>query len=535
MSDFKCFDKTQNNKLLELEAYAMELFYGKEFGAFYRSIIQSWTKIHIGDHAEALSAPQRNSGDAGTAFGNTLITMCLALYVASGGDPKKAYELAHDGERKFEGDDNISAIRMQDEIERLQSVMKLMGVIVEFEFDTGEGGKFLKVQLKEMNGEVVATKAPIEALNRLFLDPTKEYKPGSQNAQLRTQSCLYSMYHSYGRPKSLRNLFEVIVKSQGRRYFRADLEGLEQKFNTPQFGERLRKQGYELNDDGTISRPYAKFMTNMSYRSGQYFDDMYGELVDNIIRAVEEKKGFYKTPDYLMEEVVTKGKEMPIPITTTVGMPFIVQDRTIRGNSPSMPEDTRPVGAIRPPQAQQRILKKKRKKKAMEEEPILSVKAIHDMMIAKLDEILKAPEGTLSELYDDMIFIEDGVHEYRDTDGSLKDLETPFKVPVLVWADAFEYRLLRSKLGDLAKKGVLIATPVELWDGMKAQDIGVARSKIKPFTSHNDKLGFDWSVVSSRFVVSYSEHFQESSYKKFIGEAIKAQTDETYKVHLKKV
>jgi len=74
----------------------------------------------------------------------------------------------------------------------------------------------------------------------------------------------------------------------------------------------------------------------------------------------------------------------------------------------------------------------------------------------------------LSELYDDMIFIEDGVHEYRDTDGSLKDLEVPFKVPVLVWADAFEYRLLRSKLGDLAKKGVLIATPVELWDGMKA-------------------------------------------------------------------
>jgi len=40
---------------------------------------------------------------------------------------------------------------------------------------------------------------------------------------------------------------------------------------------------------------------------------------------------------------------------------------------------------------------------------------------------------------------------------------------------------------------------------------------VKPFTRHNDKLGFDYSVPGRVHVASYSEQFKESTYGKEAG------------------
>jgi len=64
---------------------------------------------------------------------------------------------------------------------------------------------------------------------------------------------------------------------------------------------------------------------------------------------------------------------------------------------------------------------------------------------------------------------------------------------------------------------------------MRAESIGTARTTMKDFTRHNDKLGIDWSKIENGPVASYSHQFSESAYGKddagFIATALQFWSD----------
>lgn len=84
---------------------------------------------------------------------------------------------------------------------------------------------------------------------------------------------------------------------------------------------------------------------------------------------------------------------------------------------------------------------------------------------------------------------------------------TEFKIPMLIYADVDEIKLLRKSLAALADKGIITAVDAELFQAMKADSVATARATIKQLTTHNDKLGIDWSKISDGPVASYSEQF----------------------------
>lgn len=57
-----------------------------------------------------------------------------------------------------------------------------------------------------------------------------------------------------------------------------------------------------------------------------------------------------------------------------------------------------------------------------------------------------------------------------------------------------------------------MAVSKPVYKDIKTQDLRKARQFVKPFTRHNDKLGFDFSVASNGYYVSYSKQVDASAY-----------------------
>lgn len=114
------------------------------------------------------------------------------------------------------------------------------------------------------------------------------------------------------------------------------------------------------------------------------------------------------------------------------------------------------------------------------------------------------------------IIIEVQVEKSRDKDGTVSELNASHAVPLLVFASDDEYKLLKTKLGELAKRGILLAISKEFFENLRGQDIARTKAYVDEMTRHNDKLGYDWYKPDSNLVVSVSEHFNESAYKNFV-------------------
>lgn len=78
---------------------------------------------------------------------------------------------------------------------------------------------------------------------------------------------------------------------------------------------------------------------------------------------------------------------------------------------------------------------------------------------------------------------------------------------------------MRSKLKELAEKGILVAISGSLYRDLKSADVQRARAFIKDFTRHNDKLGFDFDVKTRQYKVSKSRQFSGSAYPEFLKSA----------------
>ncbi len=81
-----------------------------------------------------------------------------------------------------------------------------------------------------------------------------------------------------------------------------------------------------------------------------------------------------------------------------------------------------------------------------------------------------------------------------------------------VWTSDAESQVLKQKLAELARLGLIVAVSKPVYQNMKQQDRQKARLEVKEFTRHNDKLGFDYSIPNKGYYVSYSEQFKESAY-----------------------
>jgi len=104
----------------------------------------------------------------------------------------------------------------------------------------------------------------------------------------------------------------------------------------------------------------------------------------------------------------------------------------------------------------------------------------------------------------------------------LEVVDTEFglrKAFVIVFDNDEESKYLRTVLGDLAKYGLLIAIPGDMYRRLRSQNIQRARQYVKDFTKHNDKLGFDFSVPDKKYKVGYTKHFSSSQYKGFLEQA----------------
>jgi len=78
-----------------------------------------------------------------------------------------------------------------------------------------------------------------------------------------------------------------------------------------------------------------------------------------------------------------------------------------------------------------------------------------------------------------------------------------------------------------------VAISGPMFEDLHGQDIQRTRNFVRPMTTHNDKLGYDWSKVYSQMVRSISEQFSESSYKAFLQEAQTFYSTEAgFKEHL---
>lgn len=85
-----------------------------------------------------------------------------------------------------------------------------------------------------------------------------------------------------------------------------------------------------------------------------------------------------------------------------------------------------------------------------------------------------------------------------------------------VWTSQSEMQVLKTKLGELAKVGLVVAVSKPVYNRMKSQDLRKARLTVKEFTRHNDKLGFDFSIPNNGYYVSKSNQFKESAYDGFL-------------------
>jgi len=73
----------------------------------------------------------------------------------------------------------------------------------------------------------------------------------------------------------------------------------------------------------------------------------------------------------------------------------------------------------------------------------------------------------------------------------------------------------------LAKLGLIAAIDTQTYRDLSMGNRNEARRLIKAFTSHNDKLGFDFSNVKRKYGTSYSEQFASSAYPAFLKQAAK--------------
>lgn len=92
----------------------------------------------------------------------------------------------------------------------------------------------------------------------------------------------------------------------------------------------------------------------------------------------------------------------------------------------------------------------------------------------------------------------------------MKDPKVPGATPpgrffAYVWTTEGEMKVLKTKLADLAKVGLIAAVSKPVYANMKSQDIRRARMTVKEFTRHNDKLGFDFSIPNNGYYASYSD------------------------------
>lgn len=78
-------------------------------------------------------------------------------------------------------------------------------------------------------------------------------------------------------------------------------------------------------------------------------------------------------------------------------------------------------------------------------------------------------------------------------------------------------------LKDLAIRGFLLHVPSDMynqWVQTKSRD--GARAAVKPATSHNEKMGYDWNVMSKTYRFSKgTNNPSTSAYVQFLENAVK--------------
>jgi len=65
------------------------------------------------------------------------------------------------------------------------------------------------------------------------------------------------------------------------------------------------------------------------------------------------------------------------------------------------------------------------------------------------------------------------------------------EIPAFVWSSQVEYDWLYDNLFHLAKKGIATMITRDAYQAMGGGDRSYSRVKLKPFTSHNEKLGIN--------------------------------------------
>lgn len=79
-------------------------------------------------------------------------------------------------------------------------------------------------------------------------------------------------------------------------------------------------------------------------------------------------------------------------------------------------------------------------------------------------------------------------------------------------------------LSSLASAGIIVSVDPSLYSNLKRQNREKAQSLVKRGTAHNDKLGFDYSVINGAYYRSEGPHFGNSAYVGFIDNAVEVQT-----------
>ncbi len=67
-------------------------------------------------------------------------------------------------------------------------------------------------------------------------------------------------------------------------------------------------------------------------------------------------------------------------------------------------------------------------------------------------------------------------------------------MPILIWKTKEERDWLVRNLRTLAEHGIVVAVDGPTYRFMKSSNSRGARAFIRPFTAHNDKLGFDYLI-----------------------------------------
>lgn len=91
------------------------------------------------------------------------------------------------------------------------------------------------------------------------------------------------------------------------------------------------------------------------------------------------------------------------------------------------------------------------------------------------------------------------------------------EVPIYVTRNFGEMKIIAQNLRIFAERGVVLHINSKYYKELREKTSRqTAKTTIKPLTAHNDKLGFDWSVVSTRFIAKPSSQFKVSAYKEFL-------------------